>query len=127
MSVHIPNLPHGDMPLVEQFRLASQDWIAADDKARELDDTKTAALAQMVDNHVLDYSARHGSTLPHNRAEREVRASDAWHEHLIKCVLAKTEARRLGQQLKYIEMKERSRLATNAMSRSEMYLGQGAT
>lgn len=100
-----------NQPLSEQYRIVGKEWAAADGAARMLEETKTAVLSQM--------KMRLGD-IPDNRAEKQVKASDEWHDFVSRMVNAREHANLKKVQLEYIKMKSFEWQAHNANSRAEM-------
>lgn len=97
----------------EHYRLAAKEWVALDGKARLLEETKTATLAKMIGER---------GDVPYNRAEREVKGSDAWHEFITRMVEARTEANLAKEKAAYIRMKFDEAKARAFAVRAEMQM-----
>ena len=97
----------------EQFRIASKDWVDKDGAARLLEETKTAVLSRKM-KALGDVPAAH--------AERDVKASEEWHDWITKMVDARTAANLAKAKLKYVEMKYWEHQSANATARAEMKL-----
>lgn len=102
-----------EIPLSEQYRIVAKKWVNLDDAARLLEDTKSAVFAQMVTEL---------GDMPVNAAERDVRASREWRDHVVKIVKARTEANLAKVQLAYIKMKHMEQSSKEANARAEMKL-----
>lgn len=97
----------------EQYRIASKDWVDKDGAARMLEETKTAVLSQKM-KALGDVPAAH--------AERDVKASEEWHDWIKGMVAARTAANLAKARLKYVEMKYWEHQSANATARAEMKL-----
>jgi hypothetical protein len=80
----------------DDFLEAAEAWVAADAKARLLEESKTTVLAQM--------QVRLGD-MPVSRAEQMVKASPEWEAHIHKMVQAKTEANEAKIRMEFMKMK----------------------
>lgn len=107
-----------DLPLVEQYRVAAEEWVDLDAAARMLEETKTAVMAQKQ-------SAL--GDIPVNRAEQMVKSSRDWLDHLAKMVDARTKANEARVKLKYLEMKYYERQGMDANRRAEVRMLGGDT
>lgn len=107
MNAHISD----NWPLSEQFRLVAKEWIEADSAARLLEETKTAVLAQRM-KALGDVPAAH--------AERDVKASEQWHDFIDKMVRARTAANLKKLQLEYMRMRFSELQSMEATKRAEM-------
>ena len=99
-----------NIPYSEQYRLCAKDWVEKDSVARLLEETKTAVLSQYIQNE---------GDKPHNRAERDVKASEKWSDFITKMVRARETANLAKVKLKYIEMKYFENAGAEATARSE--------
>lgn len=97
-------------PLSEQYRLVAKAWAEEDGAARLLEETKTAVLSQRM-KALGDVPAAH--------AERDVKASQEWHEFIETMVAARTRANLKKLQLKYLEMKFSEQQSFEATARAE--------
>jgi hypothetical protein len=100
-------------PISEQFRLAAKSWVEADNAARMLEETKTAVLSQMM-KALGDIPAAH--------AERDVKASPEWHQHISKMVEARSEANFLKVKMEFLRMKFNEQQSFEATARAERRL-----
>lgn len=101
------------MNWAEQFRIAAKDWVEKDSAANLLEQTKTAVLAQMISKF---------GDIPHNKAEREVKASPEWLDHVTKMVKARQAANLARAKKEYINMKFSEWQSGEATKRAEMKL-----
>lgn len=102
-----------NQPISEQFRIVAKQWVDADNAARLLEETKTAVLSQKM-KAIGDVPAAH--------AERDVKASPEWQDHIRKMVEARSAANRLKVQLEYIRMKFSEQQSFEATARAERRL-----
>jgi hypothetical protein len=100
-------------PLSEQFRLAAEEWVDADSAANFLEETKGAVLSRMM--------AAYGD-IAVSRAEMNVKASDAWMDHLQKMLAAREKAALLKVKVDYIKMRFQEWQSAEANNRAEMRL-----
>jgi len=94
----------------ENFRIAAKDWVSRDGAARMLEESKTSVLAQRI-------SAL--GDMPHNKAERQVKSSDEWHEYIRQMVEAKTAANLAKVRMEYIRMQFSENQSSEANARAE--------
>lgn len=106
------------LPLVEQYRIAAEEWVDLDAAARLLEETKGAIMAQK--------QAALGD-IAVNRAEQMVKSSKEWHDHLQKVVDAKTAANKARMRLKYLEMRYYEQQGRDANRRAEVRMLGGDT
>lgn len=102
-----------NIPLDEQWRLASERWVDADAAARLLEETKTAVLSQRM-KALGDIPAAH--------SEREVKASPEWAEFIRQMVDARTDANKAKVEMEFLRMRWTERQSENANKRAEMRL-----
>lgn len=105
-------------PLIEQFRLASEEWVDKDAAARLMEETKSSVFAQKC--------AALGD-IPVNRAEQIVKASADWYRHLLDVVEAKTAANKAKLRRDYLEMRYYEQQRHDANRRAEIKMLGGAT
>lgn len=106
MTVH-------NQPISEQFRIVAKQWVDADNAARMLEETKTAVLSQKM---------KALGDLPAAHAERDVKASPDWQEHIKEMVEARSRANKLKVQMEYIRMRFQEQSSFDANRRAEMRL-----
>ena len=104
---------NSNSPISEQYRIAAKEWAAADNAARMLEESKTAVLSQRI---------KALGDIPHNRAERDVKASEEWQEYITSMVNERGRANLLKVKLEYIRMKFQEWSSANADKRAEMRL-----
>ena len=80
---------NADKPLSEQYRIVAKKWVDADGAANMLEETKSAVLSKMM----VDLG-----DMPVSKAEMQVKASDAWREHITQMVEARSQASLLKVQ-----------------------------
>lgn len=102
-----------NLPWSERYRLAGQRWVAADGHARMLEETKTAVLSQMM-KALGDMPAAH--------ADRDVRSSAEWREHIETMVTARTRANEFKVELEYCRLRFMEMQSENANRRVEARL-----
>jgi uncharacterized coiled-coil DUF342 family protein len=102
-----------NLPISEQYRLASLKWVKANAAADLLEETKSAVLSQKM--------AALGD-MPVSHAERAVKSSPAWQEHIEKIVGARREANELKVEADFLRMKFYEWQADGANRRAEMRL-----
>lgn len=112
-SASIRPLPEREQPWSEQFRIVAKQWVELDGAARLLEETKTAVLAQKMKS-LGDMPAAH--------AEREVKASEEWHEFIKQMVDARTAANLARVKMKWCEMKFNEIQSMEATARHEARL-----
>ena len=104
---------NADKPLSEQYRIVAKKWVDADGAANMLEETKSAILSKMM----VDLG-----DMPVSKAEMQVKASDAWREHITQMVEARSQASLLEVQMEYIRMKFHEWQSHAANRRAEMKL-----
>ena len=104
---------NADKPLSEQYRIVAKKWVDADGAANMLEETKSAVLSKMM----VDLG-----DMPVSKAEMQVKASDAWREHITRMVEARSQASLLKVQMEYIRMKFHEWQSHAANRRAEMKL-----
>lgn len=107
------NAPVSNLPWSEQFRVVAKSWVDADAAATLLEDTKSAVLAERMQEH---------ADLPVNRAEQLVKSSAEWRDHIGKMVEARKFANRLKVQMEYLRMKFSEWQSHEATARAERRL-----
>lgn len=100
-------------PISEKWRLKAEEWVELDSAARLLEATKSAIFAQM--------QVELGD-IPVSHAERKVRASPAWIEHVEKIEQARTKANVVKVERDYLRMKHSEQQNADANRRQEMRL-----
>lgn len=100
-------------PISEQYRLASLRWVKANAAADLLEETKSAVLSQKM--------AALGD-IPVSHAERSVKASPEWQEHIEKIVDARRTANEMKVEADFLKMKFYEWQADGANKRAEMRL-----
>lgn len=100
-------------PLSEQYRIIAKKWVEADSAANMLEETKSAVLAKMMADL---------GDMAVSKAEMQVKASDAWRDHITKMVEARSQASLLKVQLEYIRMRFMEWQSHSATRRAEMRL-----
>lgn len=108
-------LPEREQPWSEQFRIVAKNWVELDGAARMLEETKTAVLAQKM-KQLGDKPAAH--------AERDVKASEEWHDFIKQMVDARTAANLARVKMKWCEMKFAEAQSVEATARHEARLSR---
>jgi hypothetical protein len=104
---------NADKPLSEQYRIISLQWADAEGAANMLEETKSAVLSKMM----VDLG-----DMPVSRAEMQVKASDAWREHITQMVKARSHASHLKVEMEFIRMRFMEWQSHAATRRAEMKL-----
>lgn len=102
-----------NLPFSEQFRIVAKQWVDADAAATLLEDTKSAVLAERMQDH---------AGLAINRAEQLVKSSPEWRDHLEKIIAARKQANRFKVQMEYLRMKFSEWQSHEATKRTEARL-----
>lgn len=97
------------MDIPEQLRVFAVKWADADAKAYELEEKKTAELARRC--------KALGGDLSIAAAEREVKASQAWHDHIGEIARARHAANAARGELDYWKSKFEAWLVAQAYAR----------
>lgn len=104
---------NSNLPISEQYRLASLKWVKANAAADLLEETKSAVLSQRM--------AKLGD-VPVSHAERAVKSSPEWQEHIEKIVDARREANEMKVEADFLRMKFYENQSAEASKRAEMKL-----
>lgn len=102
-----------NLPLSEQYRLASLKWVKANAAADLLEESKSAVLSQRM--------AKLGD-IPVSRAELTVKASPEWKEYIETMNNARREANELKVEAEFLRMKFYETQSHEASKRAEMRL-----
>lgn len=97
----------------EVWRRAAEKWVDLDSAARVLESTKSAVLAQRM-------SAL--GDIPASHAEREVKATPFWEQHVRQIEHARTAANKAKVEMEFQRMKVMEWQSENATKRAEMRL-----
>ena len=125
IGVATPEMPEGQRPLSEQFRVVAKRWATADAAAYLMHESKASVLSQMT---LAIYDTPATDKRPAVAvAEMRARASDDWHKYLQDMGNAKREANLLKVQLDYIRMQERDLDRGYWNQRIENKLGRSGT
>lgn len=106
-----------DRPISEQFRIIARQFVQHDKAARLLEECKTATLSQKIQDHI-----KKNGDMPHNQAEREVKASKDWHDYLHEMVHERSEANKNKVHLEIIRMQFTEWQMNTATARDERKL-----
>jgi len=112
-------LPVSDRPISEQYRIVAKEWVDAEAAAHLLEETKSVVLEQRKNALIAS------TNISDAAAERLVKASDEWHEHVKVICRARAKANLLRVKLKYVEMRHREWVGANADARAELRLAGG--
>jgi hypothetical protein len=100
-------------PISEQFRVAAKQWVELDAAASLLEETKSAVLSQKM--------AALGD-IPVSHAERTVKSSAEWSDHVGKVVDARKNANLAKVKLEWLRMRFSEQQSFEATQRAEMKL-----
>ena len=100
-------------PLSERYRLAGKEWVELDNKARLMEETKSAVLSQQM--------AALGD-MAVSKAELKVKASDFWMNFIKEMVEARTQANLKKVELEWLRMRFMERQSIEATERAERKL-----
>lgn len=114
------DIPEHERSIAEQFRITARHWIAADAKARLLEELKTPELERR--KNALIEAASEEDRMTDAKAERLVKASPEWFAYITEMVDARTLSNRFEQQMEHIEKKQWEENNANANVRAEMRL-----
>ena len=103
------------LPISEQYRLAADAWVDADNAANLLEETKSARFSQLV-LKLLSSNPK----LAMNRAETQVKASPEWVELIETMVEARGKANRLRISVDVLRMRAMEYQSLEATKRAEM-------
>jgi len=106
-----------DRPVSEQFRIIARKWVEADKAASLLEETRTAALSEMI-GKVLGADIG----MPYNKAELAAKSSPDYKEFITKMVELRSQANLLKVQMKYLEMRHSEQQSEEATARAERRL-----
>jgi len=106
-----------NLPISEQFRIVSKQWVDAEAAASLLEDTKSSMLSQRIQALI-----RAEPGLAINRAEATVKASDEWGDWITGMIEARKKANLLKVQLEYLRMRAGEQASYEATKRAEMKL-----
>lgn len=114
----VDDMIEGDnRPISEQYRLVAKKWVALDNAARLLEESKTVVLEQRKNEIV-----RQNPKMADSHAERKAKADPAWQEWIANMVEARTKANLAKVQLEYLRMRHSEQQSTEATWRAEMKL-----
>jgi hypothetical protein len=102
-----------NMPISEQYRLAALEWVDLDSAARILESSKSAIVAQWVNDY---------GDMPISRAEAKVRASDDYLRLIEDIETARTKANKAKVQCEYLRMRFSEEIGRDANARAERRL-----
>lgn len=111
-------MPEHERPISEQFRIVSKQWVDADAAALLLKNNKETVFCEMV---------LAMGDMPITKAERMVRVSQGWKDHLQKIAEARREANLKRAQLEYLKIRERELDRASWNERTEHKMGRSTT
>ena len=97
-------------PLSEQYRIVGKEWVELDNKARLMEESKSAVLSQRM--------AALGD-MAVSKAELAVKASPEWHDYIKEMVESRTQANLKKVQLEWLRMRFSERQSIEATERAE--------
>lgn len=106
-----------NLPISEQYRLVAKKWVEAEHAASLMEETKSAALSQMI-TKIIGYDIG----MAYNKAELAAKASDEYKEYIIQMVSLRRDANLLQAQMNYIKMKHSEQQSSEATARAERRL-----
>lgn len=112
-SALVQEMPRNERSWSEQYRIAAKSWVELDGVARMLEETKTAILSKKM---------KALGDMPSSHAEREVKASDEWHDFIKAMVDARTAANLSRVKMEYVKMKHMEAQSVEANQRHEARL-----
>ncbi len=104
-------------PISEQFRVTAKQWVAADEAASLLEETKTATLSEMI-NNVISYDI----SMPFNKAELAAKSSPEYKDFITTMVKLRSKANLLKVKLEFLRMKFSEQQSHEATARAERRL-----
>jgi len=102
-----------DYPISEQYRIAAEHWCDLDAAARMLESSKSAIVAQWVNDY---------GDIPISRAEAKVKASDDYLRLVEDVENARTKANKAKVQCEYLRMRFSEEVSRDANARIERKL-----
>jgi len=112
------DMPRHEIPLSELYRMAAEAYVDAESKARQLEEGKSIALAEMI-NRICDAEEK----LSQARAERIAKASPEYKGYLRRMHDARTEANLRAVDRDVLKMKHSEWMMQRAAARDERRLG----
>lgn len=109
MNVHLPNRPYSEI-----WKESADAWADLDNAARLLEETKSSVLAKWM--------TEIGDDVPVNRAEREVKSSERWHDYVERTVRARTAAEKAKIEMEFVKMRYFEAQSKAATERTEARL-----
>jgi hypothetical protein len=102
-----------DRPISELYRIAALEWCDLDSAARMLESSKSAIVAQWVNDY---------GDIPISRAEAKVKASDDYLRLVEDVENARTKANKAKVQCEYLRMRFSEEVSRDANARIERKL-----
>ena len=100
-------------PLSERYRIAAKEWVELDNKARLMEETKSAVLSQRMTAL---------GDMPVSKAELAVKASPEWHEYVREMVESRTQSNLKKVELEWLRMRFSEQQSREATERAERKL-----
>jgi hypothetical protein len=97
-------------PLSERYRLAAKEWVELDNKARLMEETKSAVLSQRMSSL---------GDMPVSKAELAIKSSPEWHDFVKEMVEARTHANLKKVELEWLRMRFSENQSREATERAE--------
>lgn len=104
-------------PISERFRLIAKKWVEADEAASLMEETKTAVLAEMI-NQVISYNIG----MAYNKAELAAKSSPEYKDFITKMVSLRSAANLLKVKMEYLRMQFSEQQSHEATARAERRL-----
>lgn len=112
------DMPESDIPVSELYRIAAHAHVKAESRAREFEEGKSVAVAEMI-NKLCDVDEK----LSQAKAERIVKASPEYKGYLRRMHDARTEANMRSVDREVLKMKHMEMTMMRAAARDERRLG----
>ena len=134
----IDEMPEGERPISEKFRIVAKQWAEANAAAKLLEETRQSVFSRLVMNRreerlaAVDAKNVTGKK-PWTDAgsvatcEHIARASDEYQEHVYEMCKARAKADLLRVQMKYLEMVFSEWQSSDANARRERQMGRKGT
>lgn len=112
-------MPEHERSIAEEFRIVALQFVEAQALLDAFEDLKTTKLEQMKSALIAE-----SGEMADNKAERLVKSSAAWEEHIMSGLEAKKKAHKLKVQLKWIEIREKHEDRMSWLERTERRMGR---
>ena len=104
-------------PISEQFRVVAKEWVAADEAASLMEETKSAVVSEMI-TKIIGYNIG----MPFNKAELAAKSSAEYKEFITTMVSLRSKANLLKVKLEYLRMRFSEQQSHEATARAERRL-----